>query len=55
MDRDDVELFERSIREAMQRHTGAALDDALRDIGWTDALDADLRVSTRVDTRAASM
>jgi hypothetical protein len=34
-------LFEQSIRQAAARHTGGALDAALVDVGWTDALDAD--------------
>jgi hypothetical protein len=37
----DLELFERSLRQATGRHTGAALDAALADLGWTDALSVD--------------
>ncbi len=37
MDRDDLELFERSLRNATEQHTGAALDAALADLGWLDA------------------
>jgi hypothetical protein len=43
MDSADRALFERSIRGATARHTGAALDDALRELGWHDALAADER------------
>ena len=38
MDRDDLELFERSLRQATEVHTGDALDRALVDLGWPDAL-----------------
>ena len=38
MDRDDLELFERSLRNATESHTGAALDAALVDLGWHEAL-----------------
>ena len=38
MDGDDLELFERSLRQATEAHTGAALDGALVDLGWPDAL-----------------
>ena len=38
MDRDDLELFERSLRQATEAHTGDALDRALVDLGWPDAL-----------------
>jgi hypothetical protein len=37
------ELFKRSVRSATERHTGDALDDALRELGWHDALAADER------------
>jgi hypothetical protein len=45
MDRDDRELFERSIRHAMTAHTGAALDGALAELGWLDALAVDPRTA----------
>jgi hypothetical protein len=37
----DRELFERSLQQATSAHTGAALDAALVDLGWHDALAAD--------------
>jgi hypothetical protein len=43
MDADVRELFDRSIREATDRHTGDALDAALTDLGWHDALASDDR------------
>ena len=41
MDSADLELFERSVRQATERHTGADLDGALTELGWPDALAAD--------------
>lgn len=41
MDASDIDLFERSVRQATERHTGDALDGALGDLGWLDALAAD--------------
>jgi hypothetical protein len=41
MDPSDIELFERSVRQATARHTGDTLDGALVDLGWRDALAAD--------------
>jgi len=41
MDASDAEFFERSVRRAVEQHTGAALDVALAELGWTDALAAD--------------
>ena len=38
MDRADLELFERSVRHAAEQHTGAELDVALDDLGWSEAL-----------------
>ena len=38
MDASDLELFERSVRQATERHTGDALDAALAALGWLDAL-----------------
>jgi hypothetical protein len=35
---EDRELFERSVRAAAEQHTGTALDAALTDVGWVDAL-----------------
>src|SRR5687767_12664050 len=45
MDRDDLELFERSLRNATERHTGEALDGALAELGWREALDDDDRAA----------
>jgi hypothetical protein len=42
---DDRELFAASLRRATETTTGAALDAALDDIGWRDALDADRRTA----------
>jgi hypothetical protein len=41
MDASDIELFERSVRQATERHTGDTLDGALADLGWPDALASD--------------
>ena len=43
MDADVRELFARSIGDATAMHTGAALDAALVDLGWRDALAVDER------------
>src|ERR1700686_1415719 len=48
MDDDDLELFRRSIRHATESHPGSALDGALDELGWRDALVADPRVSVSV-------
>jgi hypothetical protein len=45
MDRADLELFERSLRHATGHDTGAALDAALDDLGWRDALAIDPRAA----------
>lgn len=45
MDSADLELFERSLRHATERHTGAALDAAFDALGWPDALTEDRRVA----------
>jgi hypothetical protein len=45
MDRADLELFERSLRHATEQHTGAALDTALDELGWTEALIDDPRAA----------
>jgi hypothetical protein len=37
----DLEIFERSISQATSRQTGAALDAALTELGWQDALEVD--------------
>jgi Acyl-CoA dehydrogenase, C-terminal domain len=41
MDASELELFERSVRQATERHSGEALDAALTELGWPDALAAD--------------
>jgi hypothetical protein len=41
MEADVRELFARSLRDATEKHTGAALDAALEELGWRDALAAD--------------
>ena len=45
MDRDDRELFERSIRHAMTTPAGGDLDAALAELGWLDALAVDPRTA----------
>lgn len=39
MDRDELALFASSLRRTAETHTGAALDDALDELGWSEALD----------------
>ena len=41
MDAPEIELFERSVRQATERHRGVALDAAFTELGWPDALAAD--------------
>jgi alkylation response protein AidB-like acyl-CoA dehydrogenase len=41
MDAEDRELFGRSLRQATASHTGEALDSALDELGWGDALALD--------------
>jgi Acyl-CoA dehydrogenase, C-terminal domain len=43
MDTDDRKLFAESLRNATEQHTGPALDGALDDLGWHDALPGDHR------------
>ncbi len=45
MDDDDRELFERSVRHACETHSGAALDLALDELGWHEALSEDPRTA----------
>ena len=45
MDREELELFRASLRQACSSHTGKALDDALDELGWRDALAADRRAA----------
>ena len=42
---EDLELFERSLQHATGTHTGAALDAALAELGWQDALSVDARAA----------
>jgi hypothetical protein len=42
---EDLELFERSLRAATEQHTGAALDEAVAELGWDDALVFDPRAA----------
>jgi hypothetical protein len=42
---EDLEMFRRSLRHATERHTGAALDAALEELGWQEALSADARAA----------
>jgi len=41
MDAEDRELFDRSLAHATATHSGPALDAALEELGWTDALAED--------------
>jgi hypothetical protein len=43
MDTGDRKLFTESLQRATEQHTGAALDDALDELGWHDALEDDRR------------
>ena len=45
MDAAEVELFERSLRQAAERASGGSLDTALDEIGWAEAFEADPRVA----------
>jgi hypothetical protein len=45
MDREELELFRSSLERATASSTGKALDDALEELGWRDALDADRRAA----------
>jgi hypothetical protein len=42
---EDLELFERSLRAATEERSGDALDDALAELGWGDALSFDPRAA----------
>jgi hypothetical protein len=42
---EDLELFERSLRHAIETHTGPELDAALAEIGWHDLLAIDARAA----------
>lgn len=45
MDAAEAELLERSLRQATERHSGADLDEALDELGWSEALENDPRSS----------
>jgi hypothetical protein len=42
---DDLKLFEASLRHATSSHAGAALDAALAEVGWGEALSVDARAA----------
>lgn len=48
MDTSDRKLFAQSLRQATELHTGAALDAALYELGWHDALTDDRRDAVSV-------
>jgi hypothetical protein len=48
MDAADRDLFERSLRAAAERHSGAAFDATLDDVGWREALDDDAPTAVSV-------
>jgi Acyl-CoA dehydrogenase, C-terminal domain len=45
MDGEELDLFERSLRHATERHSGGELDAALDELGWADALAEDQRAA----------
>jgi alkylation response protein AidB-like acyl-CoA dehydrogenase len=45
MDREELALFRASVGQAVEGHTGKALDDALDELGWRDALAGDRRAA----------
>jgi hypothetical protein len=45
MDGEERELFDKGLRHAAANHTGEALDAALGELGWRDALAADARAA----------
>jgi Acyl-CoA dehydrogenase, C-terminal domain len=45
IDRDEQELFERSLRAAIERSTGPALDEELVRLGWYEALRSEPRMA----------
>jgi len=48
MERADLELFERSLRHATEEHSGDDLDEALDELGWSDALADDPRAAVSI-------
>ncbi len=45
IDREELDLFRASVQQATASNTGKALDDALDELGWRDALAADRRAA----------
>ncbi len=45
MDAAELELFQRSLRRSTETHGGAALDAALNELGWREALSEDTRTA----------
>jgi hypothetical protein len=45
---DELELLTRSVRRATEEHTGADLDTALRDLGWSEAAAVDEASAVRI-------
>ena len=48
MERADRDVFERGLRHATEAHTGAALDAALVELGWPDALVEDTQEAVSI-------
>ena len=48
MERADRDVFERGLRHAVEAHTGAALDAALVELGWPDALVEDTQEAVSI-------
>ena len=48
MERAERDVFERGLRHAVEEHSGAALDGALSELGWPDALEVDTREAVSV-------
>jgi hypothetical protein len=48
MDADDLELFRRTMRDALAAHAGTRVDEVLAKVGWHDALDDDPRAAISV-------
>jgi hypothetical protein len=48
MDLHERELFQKSVRQVAAAHTGSALDAALVDVGWVDAMALDPRTAVAV-------
>jgi len=48
IDGEELTLFRQSLRQAIQSHNGTALDTALEELGWPDALAADARGAVSV-------